>query len=289
MSSEPRKATDVLLDIESKVDVLLGIVRSQDLVIKVLSNKLNDVMGRLDKQQSGSPQIIVETTQSPHPQTAPMPPGFKQLPAGETERTVPVVAENNLPQSDTPQGFRRNSRPETYAQEQAEMRMPMQMPKMPPPPGRQPGNAPPPGRGPGSEIPTAQPQPQKLANKKGNGAVIPLPGSQETTSAPLDGNTLTFPPFGEQNQIPVSQRCVDKNGKSIFLAGVSITDIDSGQPVWQGRTSGTGKWQIPLNVGSYRVTITKQGSSIRDKVEAVQDVHVDGSKSPLELPMMIIK
>ena len=41
MSNEPRKATDVLLELEAKINLLLDIVRSQDLNIKVLSNKLN--------------------------------------------------------------------------------------------------------------------------------------------------------------------------------------------------------------------------------------------------------
>src|SRR5208282_6569331 len=100
MSSEPRKATDVLLDLESKVDTLLGLVQSQDLVIKVLSNKLNDVMSKLDKQQAAPPRIVVETVQSPHPQTVNMPPGFVQLPGGDPERNIPFASETNLPQTD---------------------------------------------------------------------------------------------------------------------------------------------------------------------------------------------
>jgi hypothetical protein len=285
MSSEPRKATDVLLDIESKINTLLGIVQSQDLVIKVLSNKLNEVMAKLDKQQATPPKIVVETVQSPHPQKANLPPGFVQLPGGEPERNVPFVAETNLPQTDFPQGFRRNSRPETFAKPMPGevVRMPMQLPNMPQVPVSAP-NGPPPGRGPGSEVPTLPTKPQASPKTKG-GAVMPVPQQQ----APADDSIPPFPSYGEQNQIPVSQRCVDKNGKSIFLAGVSIVNVDTGQPVYQGRTSGTGKWAAPLSVGSYRVTVSKQGSSIREKIEAVQDVHVDGSKSPLDLPMMIIK
>lgn len=287
--SEPRKATDVLLDLESKISTLLGIVRAQDLNIKVLSNKLNDVIGRLDKQQAGPPKIIVETVQSPHPQLAVMPPGFTQLPAGDPDRTIPFASETNLPQSNEPQGFRRNSRPETYVNAPEEMRM--QIPRTPPsPPGRQSANAPPPGRGPGSEVTSIASNAGNAQIFKGKGGVIMAPPQpskpQQPTTPP--GEELHFPPFGEQGNIPVSQRCVDKNGKSIFLASVSIVDSNN-QPVFQTRTSGTGKWTAPLAVGAYRVTVHKQGSSIRDKIEAVQDIEVDGLKSPLELPMMIIK
>jgi hypothetical protein len=288
MSSEPRKATDVLLDLESKVDTLLGLVQSQDLVIKVLSNKLNDVMSKLDKSLAGPPRIVVETVQAPHPQTANIPPGFTQLPAGDPDRTVPFAAETNLPQTDTPQGFRRNSRPETYAKTLPGevVKLPMQLPNMPQVSVSP--NGPPPGRGPGSEVPTGLPVRQQPSKTSKGGAVMPVPQQQEPAQA-VDDGIPPFPMYGEQNQIPVSQRCVDKNGKSIFLAGVSIVNSDNGQPVFQGRTSGTGKWSAPLSVGSYRVTVSKQGSSIREKIEAVQDVHVDGSKSPLDLPMMIIK
>lgn len=282
MSSENRKATDVLLDIESKVNSLLGLVQSQDLIIKVLSNKLNDVMSKMEKWQAGPPKIVVETVQSPHPQSANLPPGFVQLPAGDPERNIPFVAESNLPQTDTPQGFRRNSRPETFAKPMPGevVKMPMQLPNMP---QRSVNSEAPPGRGPGSEIPVSIPT--KQSNKTKGGAVMPVPQQQ----APVDDGIPPFPSYGEQNQIPVTQRCVDKNGKSIFLAGVSIVNSDTGQSVFQGRTSGTGKWSAPLSVGSYRVTVSKQGSSIREKIEAVQDVHVDGSRSPLDLPMMIIK
>src|SRR5665213_1846654 len=137
-----RKATDVLLDIESKVDVLLGIVRSQDLVIKILSNKLSDTIARLDKQQSGSPRITVEAVQPPIQSIVPA--GFTNIPAGDPERNIPFVAESRLTQTDSPDGFRRNSRPETYVQEKAtkkdaptERQMPIQMPPNMPSQSRQ--------------------------------------------------------------------------------------------------------------------------------------------------------
>jgi len=50
VEKEPRKATDIILNLESKVDILLSIVRSQDLNIKILSNKLNSIIEKLEQE-----------------------------------------------------------------------------------------------------------------------------------------------------------------------------------------------------------------------------------------------
>lgn len=278
--SEPRKATDVLLDVESKVSMLLDIIRAQDLNIKVLSNKLNDVIGRLDKQQAGPPKIIVETVQTVPQQPSNIPPAFTQIPAGESGRNIPVTAEAKLPQSEVPQGFRRSSRPETYAGDNAylphpeqEMRMPVQIPKMPP--GRQQPMVPPPGR-------ADAVAPQQTMSR--GGAVMTAP-QQDVQDAEEQQSV----PQNAHGQIPVMQRCVDKNGKSIFLADVEIVSLVDGQPVFKTRTNGTGKWMASLGIGGYRVTINKRASMNKEKLEAVQDIQVDGTQTPLELPMMIIK
>lgn len=308
--TEPRKATDVLLDVESKVSMLLDIIRAQDLNIKVLSNKLNDVMARLEKQQAGPPKIVVETVQTPAaPQI--MPPSFVQIPAGDPERNIPVTAESKLPQTEMPQGFRRNSRPESYAGDNAylphpeqEMRMPVQLPKMPAPP-RQGANTAPPGRGPESSVVVP---PEATSNPRTKKGVMAGPAPKGSPFAPAGTLNPMMAPPGTQNQmmapesefpeqpvnhgqgnIPVMQRCVDKNGKSIFLADVDIVDLSTGQPIFKTRTNGTGKWMASLGIGAYRVTISKRASQNKEKLEAVQDIQVDGTQSPLELPMMIIK
>ena len=301
--TETRKATDVLLDLESKVGMLLDIIRAQDLNIKVLSNKLNDVIGRLEKQQAAPPKIVVETTQTAPVAPPMMPPTFTQIPAGEPERTIPVTAESKLPQTEVPQGFRRNSRPETYAGDNAilprpeEIRMPVQLPKTAPM-GRN-GVMPPPGRTQGSEV-TAMAPPTATNPRNNKKGVFAPPNPQGSPMAPHGSpNPMMAPQMEEQmpqqqaqaaqGQIPVMQRCVDKNGKSIFLADVEIVDLSTGQPVEKTRTNGTGKWMAPLGIGAYRVTISKRASQNKEKLEAVQDIQVDGTQSPLELPMMIIK
>ena len=95
------------------------------------------------------------------------------------------------------------------------------------------------------------------------------------------------PPTG--NSIPVVQRIVDKNGKSVFLADVEIYNSANMESVAKVRTSGNGKWSAPLSVGKYRVVIRKRESLTKEKIEITQDITVDGTQSLLELPMMIIK
>lgn len=287
---EPRKATDVLLDIETKVNALLDIVRSQDLVIKVLSNKLNDVMGKLDKQNQAAPKITVEAIQQPVVPPS-MPPGFTQLPAGDPERNIPIAAEHRLPETSSPQGFRRNSRPETFAGDNAYLPHPEQDMRVPVPrtPQSKGANAPPPGRGLESDV-TAMVPPEATANPRSKRGVVAPPNPQGSPFASEEPPPESHAPMQHaQGNIPVMQRCVDKNGKSIFLADVELTDLSSGQPIFKTRTNGAGKWMASLGIGAYRVVITKRASANKEKMEALQDIQVDGSKSPLELPMVIIK
>ncbi len=295
MEQEPRKATDVLLSLETKVNALLDIVRAQDLVIKVLSNKLNEVMDGLKKQQAGPPKIVVEAVQTAPSTPAPvMPPGFTQLPAGEPERTVPISAEAALPQTQAPRGFRRTSRPETFAGDDAylnrpdiEPRMPVQLPHQPmqqpqpqmqAPPGRQDTMAPPPGR--------SQMQAEAMlppVTSRGNKVTSPKQSHPAVNTEPQPM------PASAQGQVPIMRRVVDKNGKSIFLADVEITDLSTSQPVFKTRTNGMGKWMASLGIGAYQVKIGKRAAMGKEKLEATQDIQVDGTQSPLELPMLIIK
>lgn len=265
--TEPRKATDVLLDLESKVDTLIGLVRSQDLVIKILSNKLNEVMSKMTAPAAPKP-----TAESPvAPPRVPFSP-LQTIPQLDPERQVLVDAEVKLPATDSPQGFRRTSRPETFQgddvylgqkrEQQTIPKYPTQLPK------------PPPGRGPAAEVDFPEaPQPPPPASV--------APKQAKPVGKPVQQLV--------QNAIPVVQRIVDKSGKSIFLADVEITDLATAQPVFKTRTNGTGKWMASLGVGAYRVSIRKRADGTKDKIEADQDIQVDGSKSPLELQTVIIR
>ena len=275
MEQEPRKATDVLLEIEAKLDALLKRLDASDLNIKVVSNKLNELMKGLDKIQSAPPQqkITVEAVQTPTPNQAAV--IFGQVPTNDPGRAIPVTAESKLPMDDTPQGFRRTSRMEgdgSYLKKDG----------VPPPTNPSffvaaAGSKAPPGRNAGEVLPTPTP-PKKAA------APNPAPAPPSPKVAPKQPTEMDT-----HGIVPVEQRVVDHNGKSVYLADVEIVDLSSGEQISKSRTNGTGKWMAALPVGQYRVTIKKLESLTRARVENIQTITVDGSQSPLKLPMVIIK
>ena len=268
MTNEPRKASEVLLELEAKIDSLISLVKAQSFANQLLSNKVTELSESLEKQrQATPPQIRVETTNT-LPQI-PFSPLHTFVPS-DPERQVPISSEKKLPMLGD--GFRRTARPETFAGDDVylgqqfapgeEPKMPLQMPKGPPP-----------GRG-GADviIPTKQVQPQQSQQ--------PLSPTQQQ---PLPKQSVV------QNAVPVVQRVVNGDGKSVFLADVEVVDMSTSQPVSKTRTNGTGKWMASLGIGAYRVTIRKKGTATNGKMEAVQDVQVDGTQSPLELKTVIIK
>lgn len=262
MEKEPRKASDVLLELEKKMDLALSIIRTQDMSIKILSNKLNSVLEALQKQTVAPPKITVEAVNTFRPQPTVFP---------DYDKQVPVAAESKLPVDNTPQGFRRTSRPETFAGDNAftnpvkptsvEPKFPVQVPKAPP------------GRGP--QAPSPPP---------GREAEVMLPVSPKKV-----GTTNKATADMAQNTIPVMQRVVNSQGKSLFLADVEITDTSTLEMVTKTRTNGAGKWMASLAVGDYRVVVRKLEPSNKQKMEAVQNIHVDGTASRLDLETVIIK
>lgn len=273
MEQEPRKATDVLLDLESKIATLLGTIKTMDLNIKVISNKmneLNEVMKGLS-QQAAAPKVMVEavhTTSVPNQAVNVF--GITPMPV-DPARAIPVTAESKLPAEDQPVGFRRTSRADSYAGSDDYLKRD----GVPPPHNDltkpSPGNKPPPGRTVGEPLPV-QPVPK-------NKAATPPTNSPPKVPTELDTHGI----------VPVEQRVVDRNGKSVFLADVEIVDTISGEQVSKSRTNGTGKWMAALPLGNYKVTIRKLESLTREKVEAIQSIQVDGHQSPLKLSMVIIK
>ena len=262
MTNEPRKASDILVEVESKIDKLLTLVANVDNNNKIISNKINDLAQIVNKASVAAPKYTAEAIQNVPPKSP-----IDAFTVTDPERQVPINADHKLPETAAPKGFRRTSRPDalegdgsyrTQPTKEPEVRFPVQMPKGMPPPGRTAGEVvvPPPTQ-------TSPPKQQS-----------PIPNAK---------NALA------QNAIPVMQRVVDKNGKSVFLADVEITDLSNAQPIFKARTNGTGKWMGSLSVGAYRVTIRKGGNKVKDGMEAIQDIQVKGDVSPLELPLLIIK
>lgn len=234
MEKEPRKASDILLNLETKVETLLGVVSSQDLTIKVLSNKLNILIQSIEKI-ANVPKISVEAANV------------------NSLSQINVLSEQNLLIDTSPQGFRRSSRPETFEGDSAYLN---------------------------------KPQP-KVQKEKVSEIIVPAQATTANVMSPQDVQPKAPKEKSSKNSIPVMQRIVDKNGKSVFLANVEINDVN-GAEVFKTRTNGTGKWMASLAPGNYKIIIRKGESLTKDKIESIQDVIVDGTQSPLELKMMII-
>jgi len=247
-----RKATDVLLELEKKLDLVLGFLRTQDLTIKLLSNKVNELSAELNKILPNSPKPTVEAVVLSNNQVNP------------PNHAMMIAAANNLPLEQSPKGFPRTSRPETYAGDDSYLnspKMPLQMPK---PPIK-------------SEV------------------VIPDAAMKQNVKPPQQTQSPKPPKQPDEYQVQkgtminVEQRIVNRENKSVFLADVEIFNIDSGEKTYKGRTNGTGKWMAALPLGKYRVVIRKRESVTKTNVEVNQEVVVDGSESPLRLQTMIFK
>lgn len=257
MSNEPRKASDVLLDLETKIDQVVALQRSQDLILKILTNKINALIEMVNSAEDAPPPTV------------------SALP---NNQIVPIHHEDRLPVQESPSGFRRTSRPETYVPSApppskiTQKQLPAPKPQMPAPPPPVPEE---------QEVvypvifpeynPSAPPQSKKVAEAK-----QPAPVKQHSQ------------PSTPGNKVPVDQRIVDRNGKAIFLANVTILDPD-GNVEQTARTNGVGKWQASLGVGRWTVKITKQESVSKEKIDVSQDIVIDGQSVTQSLPVLICK
>ncbi len=233
MDNTPRKASDIILSLEQKVDQLLKHTSALDFNIKILSNKLNSVLDTLSQDKKQSP-MFVEAPPTPYTATAPLEPTTMPI-MQPTTQSFPIVKEHSLQISTAPEGFRRTSRPD------------------------------------GATTPTPTP------TVNAPPVVQTVPSTQQQ-AMPTNAN-----------KVAVQQRVVDRNGKAIFLADVEIKDVSNGQVAHKGRTSSVGKWMAPLPAGRYQVTINKKEMATREQLEAIQNLVVDGNKTPLELQTIILK
>lgn len=259
MENGPRKASDVLLDLETKINTLLNIIKAQDLNIKVLSNKLNVVMETLSKQVVAAPIAPKFSAEAINT----MPPSIFYNPNNNNNTLTIENDDTKLEAQAIPKGFRRTSRPETYAGDNAFLdQYPVK-----------------------KEAPKYPPQVPGLMTKP---AEVIVPDMKKVTALPTSPQAPVWQ--GEkQNTISIMQRVVDKNGKSVFLAEVEIIDMSTGNTVIKTKTNGTGKWMASLPVGPYRVFVRKRESLSKDKIEVAQDIQVDDSQSTMDLPLMLIK
>ena len=134
---------------------------------------------------------------------------------------------------------------------------------------------------------TSRPETYSAATKEQKN--IPTPSVQQPTMhvAKIEqSSTQHIPSTG--NRIPVMQRIVDRNSKSLFMAQVEITNLQTNIVETKTRTSGVGKWQATLLPGNYKVTIRKNESLSKQNIEVSQTITIDAN-TPNELPMLIVK
>lgn len=276
MTNEPRKASEVLLEIEDAVNQAINLLKAQGFAIQLLSNKVTELMQAAGNQPA-APKVIVEAVN-----TLPKGSPIHSFKPSDPERQIPMMAAHNLPETSEPQGFRRSSRPETFAGDDVYLgqqvlptghHTPQAPPAQPQFPVQIPKGGPPPGRGGPDVLVNTKPAPQKAQQPQQPAA----PQQQQPRLASV------------QNAVPVLQRVVNRDGKSVFLADVEVVDLGTAQQVTKTRTNGTGKWMASLAPGGYRVTIRKKGTSTSERMEAIQDIQVSGQESPFELNTIIVK
>lgn len=243
---EPRKATDILLDIELKLDQILAIVRAQDLNTKVLSNKLNGVIAQLSNVGQAT---VANSTPT-------------------IEAAEPVIQETlNIKVEADPLGFRRTSRPETYA-------TPTQLAQT---------------SKPEPAMPTVAEVSVPPINQLGRSATPQPTEEWQTISMPSLPRMQSEEPSANIGKISVEQRIVDKNGKAVFLANIEITNKQTNKLETKTRTTSAGKWQAVLPPGVYDVKISKSESLTKERIEMHQEVKVEGRSPTQTLPMIIAK
>lgn len=83
--------------------------------------------------------------------------------------------------------------------------------------------------------------------------------------------------------INISQRIVDANQKSIYLAAVEIRNPGSKENIVRVLTTPNGKWKASLPPGKYEIFIKKQTSLNRPRLEHNFEINLTNDKNDVEL------
>jgi uncharacterized transporter YbjL len=95
-------------------------------------------------------------------------------------------------------------------------------------------------------------------------------------------------PSTSDKKVPVVQRITNSAGKDLFMAEVSVMNINK-ELVFKTKTNAVGKWMANLKPDRYVVNIVKTDTTTKKKFEATQEINVANSNSVITLPVMIIK
>lgn len=161
MDKGPRKASDVLLELENSVANLTGLLQNQDMLLKVISNKLSELLSKpsIGPAPVNLPKVTVEAVNT------------QSL---DLEKNILVSPEDTLPQETSPSGFRRTSRPETFSGDNSYLN---KAPPMKEKEIKYPTQIPRPSGGAEVIVPEAVTQSKKtepVAKKQNTGAAVPI-------------------------------------------------------------------------------------------------------------------
>jgi len=222
MDNSSRKASDILLELESSVKQLTGVIHAQDLNIRILSNKLS----LLIEQMKVLPQPpLMDTNQ--------------YMVSTDSPPTTQIkISNDRLPMMENPQGFRRTSRPETNAgnRQQAQPHVPQQQHQ--------------------NKISIQDPSPPDMSQFQ----KTPPPAIEELPQ--FKAFEALSPQAEMTGKVAVTQRITENNGKSVFLAEVEIYDKDgqvfktrtNGVGKWQASLP-IGNYKVRI---AKRESVTKQ-------------------------------
>ena len=119
--SDPRKATDVLLELETKQNTLIAEISNIKFNITLISNKLTEIITVLGKQQEVAPKFTVEAVNK-----SPFRPNVSLTPS-DPERNIPIFADPSVVMPAPPDGaLRRTSREETTSAQAKKQSAPQQ-------------------------------------------------------------------------------------------------------------------------------------------------------------------
>jgi len=273
-----RTASEILLALEAKIDQLTSMVSAQDLNLRILSNKLNLLMEQMKK---APPQAEPTFTASADGGKMPAVLLQNRVPPPNHHMISGVV--NSLPMQENPQAqaIRRNSRQEAPMGRQQTPAISQKIKIQDPAP------------------PDMSMFKQQLQSKAAPQSALPPSPTMEPVFPTPPQPAPELPQFtqfeestpvqGESsgNKVVVTQRVLDKAGKSVFLADVEIFDEDN-NVVFKNRTNGVGKWQASLPLGNYKVRISKRESVTKSKFEKIQQISVNGKTPQLNLEQLIV-
>lgn len=236
--SNDRSATDILLALEAKINNIESVINNLNFNIKILSNKISILENKMNLKDSSKVETPVVNAPS------------------ITTESVFINSEDQIKVDLQPIGLRRNSRPETYSDQQ---------------------------------VPIPKPNNVVIAPVKQTveqPSVKPIVPQKDLVIEYKEDDSATSPVILE-GSIPVQQRVLYKSGKTVFFADVEIFDKNA-DLVLKTRTNGAGKWSAVFSPGDYDFKIKKIDTRTKEVLEVKNSFVIDGKKDKLILPDLTI-